>query len=248
MVNEMQSKLNALPMREASEFIVESAVNMISSLKKQLYDYKEEKKRYEEDYLIAIRDGDLRENSLLEESSKNIKITTGNIIKTEKKLRGLDRIQDRRFRKKSFDMTQFYNMSRSLSQDINDRVLSYCNITDTINLASVLNKFDIDKLQGLIDYIEESEESNSSDEVFLALLNEYLSVMMLPDYNYTGIILPYSTVRFKIDNNVYTYTIYPDDLSFTDIGIIAETSKAAQTMLRQSVGVTIGLYDIIDVY
>lgn len=80
----------------------------------------------------------------------------------------------------------------------------------------------------------------------------------MPLYNYCGKIVVYSTVRVKTENEMYTYRIYPKDLSFIDDGIIAANSRLATALIGKRKGDTVSVrhgskgtivvYEVVDVF
>ncbi len=60
-------------------------------------------------------------------------------------------------------------------------------------------------------------------------------------YNSVGIVVLYSTVRFTCDGHEFIYKIYPGELSYLDIGIMAETSRVAQALMGHVVGDVVGV-------
>lgn len=60
-------------------------------------------------------------------------------------------------------------------------------------------------------------------------------------YNSVGIVVLYSTVRFSCDGEEFIYKIYPGELSYIDIGIMAEKSRLATALMGHAVGDVIGV-------
>ena len=57
-----------------------------------------------------------------------------------------------------------------------------------------------------------------------------------PHYNSVGFVLPYSTVRLDMNGSIMTYKIYPEGISFIDIGVIAQNSRLAMALMNKHAG------------
>ena len=80
----------------------------------------------------------------------------------------------------------------------------------------------------------------------------------MPAYNECGIVVPYTTVRLEMGGKVMTYRIYPEGVSFIDIGVMAANSRVARAILGKEKGQSVSIrhdsnntlleYKIVDIY
>lgn len=127
------------------------------------------------------------------------------------------------------------------------------------------------KEQALEQYIDDGTLLHYNH--LLNILEDVRTMKNIRPYNPCGKIVPYSTVRVKLKNPpktkvnsslIYTYKIYPDGVSFIDIGVIAANSRLANALLGRRIndmknpnltvkvqstsGSTVWEYEVIEVY
>ncbi len=88
-------------------------------------------------------------------------------------------------------------------------------------------------LENAIAHIHSVNAKISSYQKQLAQFREIEDVS---NYNSVGFIVPYSTVRLEVNGQEMIYRIYPDDVSFVDIGVIAGNSRLAIALMDKSAG------------
>lgn len=89
--------------------------------------------------------------------------------------------------------------------------------------------------------VEQMSIVNSKIIINEQRLKQMEQVGDISNYNSIGIVVVFSTVRISCGDEEFTYKIYPDELSYIDIGIIAEKSRLATALLGHSVGDMIGV-------
>lgn len=103
-----------------------------------------------------------------------------------------------------------------------------------------------------------SEGEMAAEYRVIMELGKIRTMKSMPPYNHCGLIVMYTTVRLRMNSNLYTYRIYPKGLSFIDDGVMAANSRLATALMGKRVGdkVTIRhgsrdtmlVYEIIDIY
>lgn len=89
--------------------------------------------------------------------------------------------------------------------------------------------------------VEQMKVVNSKIIINEKIIKQMSTVEDLSRYNSVGIVVLYSTVRFTCDGEEYIYKIYPGDLSYIDIGIMAENSRLATALMGHAVGDVVGV-------
>lgn len=89
-------------------------------------------------------------------------------------------------------------------------------------------------------------------------LTNIRNIKEVPPYNFCGIIVMYTTVRLRLDDKIMTYKIYPNGLSFIDIGVMAADSKVAAALMGKRKGDVVHIrhasknkvleYEILDIF
>ena len=63
----------------------------------------------------------------------------------------------------------------------------------------------------------------------------------LSRYNSVGVVVLYATVRVSCNGREFTYRIFPPNISYLDIGIMAANSRLAVALMGKTVGDTVQL-------
>lgn len=266
-----QHELNGLTLQEASARIAQAIIKMKEEkleLKERLQNEKEEaQKQY-----IETDKGDSSENQTLKNVIEDMRKINGNIIRNLQTLAMMDAIEERNFVVSTYDFASVIEAVQKAKKECQhedgkpdgiQRMFGFYEIDDISQLRDALGKYSFEEAQDyfdwvLEDYDAETIEGETMAKAFTRVL-EYIDVLNYPEYNSTGIVLMYSTVRLEHPElGELTMRIYPNDLSFVDIGVMAENSPIAQRIMRHRAGDTVNVQDlstgamqtvkIIDVY
>jgi hypothetical protein len=106
-------------------------------------------------------------------------------------------------------------------------------------------------------WVINNDDSEKNNE-FIRLLVDFLQVASLPRYNTCGVIVPYTTVRLDMNGKLMTYRIYPEGVSFIDIGVMAANARVARAIIGKEKGESVSIrhdsngtllnYKIVDIY
>lgn len=89
--------------------------------------------------------------------------------------------------------------------------------------------------------IKHMQETNAAIVTNSKQLEQLEDIADLSRYNSVGIVVMYSTVRLSLDGKELIYRIYPDGVSFVDIGVIAANSRLATALMGKVVGDSVDL-------
>jgi hypothetical protein len=153
-----------------------------------------------------------------------------------------------------------YNLEVA-NEDTKKELLKITGASQIEEIVNVLKASQPEDLLGWITDFEKFVNYAGNDQVdveLLRALTEFYKVASLPPYNTCGIVVLYSTVRLEMNGDLYTYRIYPEGVSFIDIGVMAADSRVARVLLGKEVGAEVGIqhtsnskvltYKIVDIY
>lgn len=256
----IQDTLKNVSLEEASVIISNALIKEKSTLEEQKFQLQEKKKKYEQDYINA-NTGDSSENAPLDEAKKNLKTITGEIANNAIILQAMQNLEDVYYLVRTFDFTELKDAVKRLSESSYNKFVELFNISSIDDISNSLVDMDVDSLAVAVDEFSEWIHANKNEQAetqCLWKLLAYYKVANKPPYNYCGRVKIYSTVKLQLDDEVMVYRIYPEGLSFIDIGIIAANSRVAQALIDKSKGDTITLqhasertrleYKILDIY
>lgn len=256
-----QNELNAVSLPEAASIISNALIKEKYNLEQQKKKLLEDKTSYEEAYVKA-NDGDSSENAPLEAAIQNLKLVTGEIGNNARVLQIMEGLEDVEYLIGTYDFTDITHTCNLLHSDVKSEVLKILSVKDVSDIPNKLVNFepnDIGYWMGTLSAIMNNREDDvERNNDFLHAVQEYVKVALMPKYNTCGLIVPYTTVRLRLAGNIYTYRIYPEGVSFIDIGVIASDSRVARAMLGRCKGDTFSLqhasnstlltYEILDIY
>lgn len=255
-----QELLNSVSLQEAANIISDELISEKSRLEKTRASLQEEKKRYDEDYIRA-NDGDSSENAPLDKAKENLRLVTGKIIANLKLLQGMEGLEDVRFLVGVYDFIPLVENIRGVEEECLSYILQLFEVSNLEEIPDKIRDMYYKDLAVKIDALWNSCKGNGWSERSLQCANAFLDfykIRKMPPYNYCGLIVPYSTVRLEINGTQLTYRIYPDNISFTDIGVIAANSRLAEALLGRMKGDSVTIqhtsqksalvYKILDVY
>lgn len=84
--------------------------------------------------------------------------------------------------------------------------------------------------------IRHMQENNAAIIANDTQLKQMDAVADLERYNSVGIVVLYSTVRLTVEGKELIYRIYPEDVSFVDIGVMAANSRLATALMGKVAG------------
>ena len=84
--------------------------------------------------------------------------------------------------------------------------------------------------------IEHMKQVNASMITVNEQINQLEEIADLSKYNSVGIVVLYSTVRLSCQGEEYIYRIFPNGISFIDIGVIAANSRLATAIMGRTAG------------
>ena len=268
-----QAQMNSIAsLEEASRVISDLLIKekyKLEQERKQLFEYK---KIYEKAYIEA-NDGDASENAPLEAAIQNLKRMTGEIGNNARVLQNMRMIEDVQYLIGTYDFSDIAVQLQIASEALKE---IFCNEAGLGNYNAVLSMDEDD----LVEKIGTSLRSKSVNEIYnicysigetakelghkqadidlVRVIVDYISVAGKPNYNTSGIIVPYSTVRLKLNGETMTYRLYPEGVSFIDIGVMAGNARVARAILGKKVGDVVGVrhdsrnimleYKIEDIY
>lgn len=256
-----QKELNSCSVQQASALISMELSKKKSGLEEERQKLHQARAKYEEDYIAANAQGDARENAPLDEAISNLRFVTGEIMANAKILQALEGIEDVDYLLSTFDwvpLTTAYEQLDDNSKSLFNNAVGVLLFND---IAEVLSKESADVLLDAFDVYYNSVGGESADETnrkFIKELRNIRKVIAMPKYNHCGIVVPYSTVRLQLGEDVMTYKIYPEGLSFIDIGVMAADSRVAQAIMGRQKGDTVSIqhasrplrleYHILDIF
>lgn len=256
-----QAELNSCSVEQASILISKALSEKKSGLEEERKKLHESRAKYEEDYIAANAQGDARENAPLDEAISNLRFVTGEIMANAKILQALEGIEDVDYLLNTFDWNPLITAYDKLDDNSKTLFGGRLGINSSGDIRSILTSGDTDVILSDFDVYYNSVGGESSDELnrkFIKELRNIRRVLSMPRYNHCGIVVPYSTVRLKLGNDIMTYRIYPEGLSFIDIGVIAADSRVAQAIMGREKGGMASIqhasrplrleYHILDIY
>lgn len=256
---DIQEQLRHVSLEEASRIISNSIISARSKLDDDIRQLEKDRKKYEEDYIIA-NDGDSSENAPLDEAKKNLRDNMGAIVAKLALAEQMDNIELKEYRLGTYDFSTIEKCYESLNiqekQVANEKL--HCN-SEKVLLERMKTISDDQLYDEVVNYHFTIEKTGSEEELaFDEAILLYLLERKLPMYNYSGKVTLYSTVRLKYNDTVLTYKIYPDKISFLDIGVLAANSRVAVAIMGRQKGDIVTLehttkqnvleYEILDIY
>ena len=246
-----QNILNAVPLQEAAVMISNELIKARYELEQTKKRLLEDKKAYEEAYVLA-NDGDSSENAPLEAAIQNLKLVTGEIGSNARVLQIMEGLEDVQYLIGTYDFINLYVATAKMSS---------ASRTELYNAFEKLRKTEPDELSGNFmqfkTWVDNNEPTDKNNDCIEAIL-DFWKVATLPKYNTCGVIVPYTTVRLEMNGNLMTYRIYPEGVSFIDIGVMAANSRVARAILGKEKGQSVTIrhdsnstlleYKIIDIY
>lgn len=256
-----QELLNSLSLKEASVRISDELIKAKHDLEATRRRLIEDKKTYEADYVRAYEDGDVRENEPLKAATQNLKLVTGEMALNADVMQRMDGLEDSRFLVGTYDFNNIVQSVDAASTNVRDYVLNSLSCRNSGQLERVLLESSTTEVGNVVvsltDVIQESGSLDQDIEC-LRSLNDYWEVKRKPEYNTCGIIVLYTTVRLRLNGQLMTYKIYPNGVSFIDIGVMAANSRVARALLGKEKGQSISIrhdsnntvltYEIVDIY
>lgn len=258
----MIDELNKLPLVEASKRISDELIKEKSKLEDTRKKLLEEKQRYNEAY-IAANDGDSSENAPLEDARLNLRLVTGKIANNEKLIQNMEGLEDAYYLRETYDFSAMLDVAEKLPENIKDKLLSLFGVNTVNNLPALLRKIKRSTYEGAVEEFEEFVEQMGAEDAYslqmIVELGDLYESVKKPHYNSVGFVLPYSTVRLDMDGSIMTYKIYPEGISFIDIGVIAQNSRLAMALMNKHAGEVVQIqrgskgsadiqYKILEVY
>lgn len=255
-----QSKLNAVPLQEAAVMISNELIKARRELERTRDKLLKDKKVYEEAYVLA-NDGDSSENAPLEAAIQNLKLVTGEIGNNTRVLQIMEGLEDVQYLMGTFDFRDIYVAIGKLDKDSRDALCKSFGIKSDLEIEMKMKKASPEEIQtwcvNFGSWCKANNECERNDEC-LGELVKFLKVAQLPAYNECGIVVPYTTVRLEMGGKIMTYRIYPDGVSFIDIGVMAANSRVARAILGKEKGQSVSIrhdsnntlleYKIVDIY
>lgn len=255
-----QELLNSVPLQEAAVIISNELIKARYQLEQTKKKLLQDKKKYEEDYVIA-NDGDSSENAPLEAAIQNLKLVTGEIGSNARVLQIMEGLEDVQYLVGTYDFTDLFVAIAKLDKESRDALYSSFGISPESDISDKLKKASPDEVKDccvkFAVWCKANNDSEKTNECMKALM-EFLKVTSLPRYNTCGIVVPYTTVRLEMGGKTMTYKIYPEGVSFIDIGVIALDSRVARAILGKEKGQSVSIrhdsnntlleYKIIDIY
>lgn len=227
-----------------SEISVEISKLLVEEKRKQekhKQNLQERKALYERQY-IAANTGDSSENAPLDEAKKNLRTITGEIASNLKVLQAMENLEDDYFLRRTFDFSELEDAIHRLDEISLSKIIEVFPGLNTNNIRDYFIGISTDNLvKGanlFYDWIKKNKNEQHEQQCFNKL-SEYYNVANTPPYNSCGLVKQYSTVRLEKkmqdETEEFIIKIYPDGLSFLDIGIIASNSRVAQAILDKEV-------------
>ncbi len=254
-----QEELNKMGLQEASEYITDMLVEQTTKLyerRKELFD---NKAQYENDYIEASKHGDASENAPLDEAKKNLRLVAGDIAANAEILNALGIIEDTLYLRDIYDNETITKSYGSIEDSVFiELVKSHITSESIKDSLSRMKSKDVNLLLSAIsNYAKDNTERNIL--LFVNSIRDYYeTVASKPNYNCCGLVKTYTTVRLRLDSKIYTFKIYPEKLSFVDIGIIALNSRLGAGLINKSVGGEVVIphaskgtllkYEVLDIY
>ena len=235
MINDCQDKLNSLRLEEASSIIMQSLIEMKKEKLQLKYQLQKDKEKAEQNYIETDK-GDASENQALRNARDELNKVNGNILRNMQTLQSFELIDERNFCLATYDFSNLIEALQNLEaidtrdENGNPIVDEYGN---AIGISKVLNFYGVSKLEDVPGAIREFDYDANRDfcielirdfldssndvvvERLVSFIMSYADILNNPEYNSTGLILVYSTVRLR--HSVLgdmTYRIYPDTISF----------------------------------
>lgn len=233
-----QEELNSVPLNEAAIIISNALIKEKFELEKKRNELLEYMNIYEEAY-IAANDGDASENAPLEAAISNLKRMTGELGNNAKVLQELNTIEDVNYLLGTYDVEQIIIAANDANPMCVNAFLSTVGFASVEDFRTSLRYIDVNLLSAGILQVNEYTKNNPDDKQSLLFRNallDFFSVAIKPPYNTCGIIVPYTTVRLSLQGQIMTYRIYPPDISFIDIGVMAGNARVAKAILGKRVG------------
>lgn len=229
-----------------SEISVEISKRLVEEKRKQekyKQNLQERKALYERQY-IAANTGDSSENAPLDEAKKNLRTITGEIASNLTVLQAMENLEDDYFVRRTFDFSELEDAIHRLEEPSLSKIIEVFPGLTTNNIRDYFIGISIDNLvkgANLFHAWIKKNKNEQHEQQCFNKLSEYYNVANMPPYNACGLVKPYSTVRLEkkmygVDPEELIIKIYPDGLSFLDIGIIASNSRVAQAILDKEVG------------
>lgn len=255
-----QNILNAVPLQEAAVMISNELIKARYELEQTKKRLLEDKKAYEEAYVLA-NDGDSSENAPLEAAIQNLKLVTGEIGSNARVLQIMEGLEDVKYLIGTYDFVNLYVAIAKMSSASRTELYNAFGVMNDEELEEKLRKTEPDELAGNFmqfkTWVDNNEPTDKNNDCIEAIL-DFWKVATLPKYNTCGVIVPYTTVRLEMNGNLMTYRIYPEGVSFIDIGVMAANSRVARAILGKEKGQSVTIrhdsnstlleYKIIDIY
>lgn len=255
-----QKELNAMPLDMAAYTISNELIKARYELEQTKKRLLEDKKSYEKAYVIA-NDGDSSENAPLEAAIQNLKLVTGEIGNNARVLQIMEGLEDVQYLIGIYDFTELYVNMAKLLNDARDELFKIVGIADDLELEGKLKAASPEQInQWCVDFqswVINNDDSERNNDCIHSLV-DFLKVASLPRYNTCGIVVPYTTVRLDMNGKLMTYRIYPEGVSFIDIGVMAANARVARAILGKEKGESVSIrhdsngtlltYKIVDIY
>lgn len=255
-----QKALNSVSLQEAASMISNALIKARDDLEKSKKQLFEDKKKYEEAYVLAYADGDASENAPLEAAIQNLKMVTGEIGSNARVLQIMDRLEDVEYLIGTYDFTDLETAIIKMPEEDKEQLFKAAGVTGTEALKEKLRNMSITEVAAVCKAYQSwiKAKYNIDEDDCLQSLAGFLSVVLMPRYNTCGIVVPYSTVRMEMNGKTMTYRIYPDGVAFIDIGVMAANARVARAIMGKQKGDSVSIrhdstgvlltYKIIDVY
>ncbi len=256
-----QALLNSLPLNEASVRISDELISKKRDLETTRYRLMEDRKRYEADYVRAYEDGDVRENEPLKAATQSLKLVTGEMALNADVLRRMEGLEDVQFLVGTYNFGILEQTIHEANSELRNLMLQQAGVTSIEEVGPALQRvspYDISQMIIQMANLVKSTGEVEKDVDCLRALNDYWEVARKPAYNTCGIIVLYTTVRLCMNGQMMTYRIYPNGVSFIDIGVMAANARVARAILGKEKGQSISIrhdsnntvltYEIVDIY
>lgn len=240
MIKQRNEILNSVPLKEAAKIISDEVIKKRFTLNEEIKELEERHKKYEQDYIDA-NDGDASENAPLDKARENLRLNMGERVSRRKLIQKMDKIDEATYIIGTYNYEEIERYWDALTPESRFHIGSFFNAeTKEQFLDFIKNSSRNDLTQVLEALLNHAKEEPSMSEVtetnLMSALVKFYHARKKPKYNSCGTVSIYSTVRMLYDGSVITFAIYPVDISFIDIGVMAANSRLSSVLLGKKKG------------